>query len=160
MSLNPITTKLSRRGILSTAAAFTIVAPQTVRGTQANSKLSIGLIGSGNRGTYDAKITHADPRARITALCDKYNDRIEQAKATLQLDKIDIHLCRQWNKQPFDFGRDQFKHSAAIVTAFHLCAECRKRVNKTAHQLFSHNIIARADSIGGVSSVSADAIKN
>lgn len=90
MSLNPTTT-LSRRGLLSTAAAFTIVAPQTVRGTQANSKLSVGLIGSGNRGTYDAKITHADPRARITALCDKHNDRIEQAKAALQLDKVDTY---------------------------------------------------------------------
>ena len=91
MSIDPTST-VSRRTLLSsTAAAFTIVAPQTVRGTQANSKLSVGLIGCGNRGTYDAKITHADPRARITALCDKYNDRIEQAKAALQLDQMDSY---------------------------------------------------------------------
>ncbi|MBL0158433.1 MAG: Gfo/Idh/MocA family oxidoreductase [Bryobacterales bacterium] len=91
MSLDP-TSALSRRTLLSsTAAAFTIVAPQTVRGTQANSKISVGLIGSGNRGTYDAKISNADPRARVTALCDKYNDRIEQAKTALQLDKVDTY---------------------------------------------------------------------
>lgn len=86
------TPTLSRRTLLSsTAAAFTIVAPQTVRGTQANSKLSVGLIGAGGRGTYDSKITHADPRARITALCDKFPDRIEQAKAALQLDQFDSY---------------------------------------------------------------------
>ncbi len=91
MSHNP-TSPVSRRTLISsTAAAFSIVAPQTVRGTQANSKLSVGLIGSGNRGTYDAKITHADPRARVTALCDKYNDRIEQAKAALQLETVDAY---------------------------------------------------------------------
>ena len=40
---------LSRRGLL--ASAFTIVAPQAVRGSQANSKISVGLIGSGGRGS-------------------------------------------------------------------------------------------------------------
>ena len=39
----------------------------------------MGLIGSGNRGSYDATIVNADPRARITALCDLYDDRLEKA---------------------------------------------------------------------------------
>lgn len=61
------------------AAGFTVVAPQAVRGSQANSKISVGLIGSGNRGSYDASIFQADPRARVTALCDLFDDRIEAA---------------------------------------------------------------------------------
>jgi predicted dehydrogenase len=76
---------LSRRGLFG-AGAFTILSPALVRGTQANSKISLGLIGSGNRGTYDATIVHSDPRARVTALCDLFDDRIEMAKAKLKLE--------------------------------------------------------------------------
>ena len=76
----------SRRDVISAAtAAFTIVAPQTVRGSQANSRISVGLIGSGGRGAYDARIVHADPRARVTALCDLFDDRIERAAQTIGL---------------------------------------------------------------------------
>jgi predicted dehydrogenase len=76
----------SRRRFLSTAAAtFSIVAPQTVRGSQANSKINVGLIGSGGRGTFDATIVHADPRAQITALCDLFDDRLEAAKARIKV---------------------------------------------------------------------------
>ena len=81
---------LSRRGLFG-AGAFTIVSPGLVRGTQANSRISLGLIGSGNRGTYDATIVHNDPRARVTALCDLFDDRIEMAKAKLKLDKADTY---------------------------------------------------------------------
>jgi len=70
---------LSRRNLMKTGAAFTIVAPEQVSGTQANSKVSVGLIGAGNRGSFDADIVHKDPRGRITAVCDKYDDKIEAA---------------------------------------------------------------------------------
>lgn len=78
---------LSRRNFIGSAAAttFTIVAPQAVRGSQANSKISVGLIGSGGRGTYDATIVNGDPRARVSALCDLFDDRIEKATAALKL---------------------------------------------------------------------------
>ena len=68
------------------AATFSSVAPQSVRGSQANSKISVGLIGSGNRGAYDGSIVHADPRARITALADLYDDRFEMAKQRIKVD--------------------------------------------------------------------------
>ena len=67
---------VSRRSILAGAGAFTIVAPSAVRGTQANSKISVGLIGVGNRGTYDATFVNAEPRARFTALCDIFEQKI------------------------------------------------------------------------------------
>ncbi len=76
----------SRRDLLEAGAAFAIVAPQAVRGSQANSRISVGLIGSGNRGSYDASIVHADPRARITALCDLFDDQIEKAKARIRVE--------------------------------------------------------------------------
>jgi myo-inositol 2-dehydrogenase / D-chiro-inositol 1-dehydrogenase len=77
----------SRRGFLNAAtAAFTIVAPQAVRGSQANSKVSVALIGTGNRGSYDAGIAHRDPRARVTVLCDKFDDRMEAAQASIKID--------------------------------------------------------------------------
>lgn len=69
---------VSRRGVIG-AGAFAILSPQVVRGYQANSKISVGLIGSGGRGSYDASIVNADPRARVTALCDLFDDRIESA---------------------------------------------------------------------------------
>lgn len=67
----------TRRAVLS-GAAFTIVSPATAFGSQANSKISVGLIGTGNRGSYDASIVNADPRARVTALCDLFDDQIER----------------------------------------------------------------------------------
>ncbi|RPI08816.1 MAG: gfo/Idh/MocA family oxidoreductase, partial [Acidobacteriales bacterium] len=74
---------VSRRDLLRSAGAgaavFTIVPPAVVRGTQANSKISVGLVGAGNRGTYDASIVHADPRAQITGVCDLFEDRIQPA---------------------------------------------------------------------------------
>ncbi len=76
---------VSRRNFIGSAAAtFSIVAPQSVRGSQANSKISVGLIGTGGRGSYDATIVNADPRARVTALCDLFDDRIEKATAQIR----------------------------------------------------------------------------
>jgi myo-inositol 2-dehydrogenase/D-chiro-inositol 1-dehydrogenase len=69
---------LSRRNLLA-GTTFAIMSPQAVRGFQANSKVSVGLIGSGGRGSYDATIVNGDPRARVTALCDLYDDRLETA---------------------------------------------------------------------------------
>ncbi len=81
----------SRRGFLSAATtvagAFTIVAPQAVRGYPANSQISVGLIGCGGRGSYDAAIVHADPRARITALCDRFPDQFDRAQTVIKVDQ-------------------------------------------------------------------------
>lgn len=67
----------TRRAVLG-GAAFTIVRPAVAFGSQANSRISVGLIGTGNRGSYDASIVNADPRARVTALCDLFDDQIER----------------------------------------------------------------------------------
>ena len=80
---------LTRRRFINisagTAATFTFVRPEAVRGTQTNSKIKVGLIGSGNRGTFVAGIAHSDPRAEVTALCDPFDDQLEKACSKLQL---------------------------------------------------------------------------
>ena len=86
--------RCSRRhwlGAATASTAFTIVKPQAVRGSQANSKVTVGLIGSGNRGSYDASIVHSDPRAQVVALCDLYDDRIEKAKQTIKVENPKVY---------------------------------------------------------------------
>jgi len=73
------------------AAGFTIVRPEAVRGSQANSKITVGLIGVGGRGQYDATIFNADPRARVTALCDLFDDRIEIGTQKIKIEKPAVY---------------------------------------------------------------------
>jgi predicted dehydrogenase len=80
---------VTRRGFVGSAAAasaaFTIIQPQSVRGSQANSRITVGLIGAGGRGTYDASLVQTDPRAQLVALCDRFPDRLEESNARLKL---------------------------------------------------------------------------
>jgi myo-inositol 2-dehydrogenase / D-chiro-inositol 1-dehydrogenase len=72
---------LERRAFLTgKAAAATgvmIMAPHLVRGSQANSALSVGLIGCGNRGMYVSGIFARNEYAKFTAICDIYEDRLK-----------------------------------------------------------------------------------
>src|SRR5436309_9614951 len=91
MNKPPVSRRNFLSGTAAGAAAFTIMSPQTAKGYQANSKISVGLIGTGNRGSYDASIVHSDPRGRITALCDLYDDRIEKAKQTIKAENATVY---------------------------------------------------------------------
>jgi myo-inositol 2-dehydrogenase / D-chiro-inositol 1-dehydrogenase len=71
----------SRRAFVGSAAAGLLIAkPETVRGSQANSALSIGVVGLGNRGGYVSGIFAKNEFARIAAICDIYEDRITEAQ--------------------------------------------------------------------------------
>ncbi|MGH9660255.1 MAG: Gfo/Idh/MocA family protein [Bryobacteraceae bacterium] len=59
--------------------AFTILAPQIARGAQANSALTVGLVGAGRRGTAISGIFAKNEFARIAAICDIYEDQIQAA---------------------------------------------------------------------------------
>ena len=80
-----------KTGAAVAAAGFTIVRPEAVRGSQANSKITVGLIGVGGRGSYDASIFNADPRARVTALCDLFDDRLEVGIQKIKAEKPTIY---------------------------------------------------------------------
>jgi myo-inositol 2-dehydrogenase/D-chiro-inositol 1-dehydrogenase len=66
-------------GASAAAAGVTILKAQTVRGTQANSALTVGLIGCGRRGTAISGIFARNEFARIAALCDIYDDQLHAA---------------------------------------------------------------------------------
>jgi len=81
--------KVGRRGFLHAAAgtaAFTILKPQLVRGTQANSAVRVGLLGCGGRGTTHTETILKNTDARVIALADMFQDRLDKAKQ--QVDKL------------------------------------------------------------------------
>jgi myo-inositol 2-dehydrogenase/D-chiro-inositol 1-dehydrogenase len=71
---------ISRRA----AVAAAVLPFATVRGTAANSAVTVGLIGCGGRGPHDAKqlVAHV-PGAKLIALADLFPERIEKARATI-----------------------------------------------------------------------------
>ena len=73
--------KSSRREFVAagSAAGLMILKPQTVRGSQANSALTVGLLGAGNRGTYVAGLFAKNEFARIAAVADIYDDMLQAA---------------------------------------------------------------------------------
>ncbi len=72
--------KISRR---ATFAAPLLVSAKTAFGSQANSAVSFGIIGTGGRGRYVGKLMTESANARIAAICDKYPDRIDQGKTLI-----------------------------------------------------------------------------
>ncbi|HOQ62255.1 MAG TPA: hypothetical protein PKZ08_16625, partial [Vicinamibacterales bacterium] len=76
----PRDTKVTRREFVGVAAAatagFTILKPATVFGTQANSAVSLGLIGAGGRGTAVTRSFLQNSGAVLTAVADIFQDQL------------------------------------------------------------------------------------
>ncbi|HSW45451.1 MAG TPA: Gfo/Idh/MocA family oxidoreductase [Phycisphaerae bacterium] len=73
------TSSIGRRTFLAGAgaAAFTIVKPSLVRGTEANSTLSLGMIGCGGRGDWIAKLFNKHGKYRFVACADYFQERVD-----------------------------------------------------------------------------------
>jgi len=76
---------LSRRTLLigSAGVGLTIIRPELVRGTDANSKLRLGLIGCGDRGPWIAKLFQQHGGYRFIATADYFAQRAAKAAETL-----------------------------------------------------------------------------
>jgi predicted dehydrogenase len=74
---------VSRRNILKAAA---IVPAAAVRGSAANAAVTVGLLGSGGRGTTVAGLLQKNTTGRIVALCDLFEEKMERAKERIGLD--------------------------------------------------------------------------
>ncbi len=78
---------ISRRGFMAGAGAaalsFTVVKPELVRGASANSKVNLGLVGCGGRGTWIANLFKQHGGYNIVAVADYFQDRIDRAGETL-----------------------------------------------------------------------------
>jgi myo-inositol 2-dehydrogenase / D-chiro-inositol 1-dehydrogenase len=74
--------KLNRRDFIGSVAAagLVILKPQQVRGTSANSAIRLGLLGCGMRQHAVATSMIQNNNARIIALADLFQDRLDEAK--------------------------------------------------------------------------------
>jgi myo-inositol 2-dehydrogenase/D-chiro-inositol 1-dehydrogenase len=73
---------LSRRNFIQTAA---LVPAAAVRGSAANSAVTVGLFGSGGRGTLVARLMAGNTPAKIVALCDLFDAHMEKARSAIGL---------------------------------------------------------------------------
>jgi predicted dehydrogenase len=73
----------SRRNVIKGAALVPFAA---VRGTAANSAVTVGLLGSGSRGPYVAGMLAKNTPARVVALCDLYDEKMQRAATTIGLE--------------------------------------------------------------------------
>jgi len=86
----------SRRNFLKTAsvaaAGLSIIPAKAVRGTEANSRVELGLVGSGNRGTWLAHLFEESAPAKVVALHDYFRDRVDTAGEQLQVGASRRHI--------------------------------------------------------------------
>ena len=88
-------TGLSRREFLAgtsgAAMSFSIMKPALVRGSQANSKITLGLIGCGGRGTWIGGLFQQHGGYEITAAADYFADRVNAGG-----DKLNVPASRRF----------------------------------------------------------------
>jgi predicted dehydrogenase len=73
---------MDRRGFLKSAAGaagLVILAPASVRGFKANSRIQLGLIGCGGRGKWIAGLFNEDGHYQVAAVADYFKDRATEA---------------------------------------------------------------------------------
>ena len=83
-TLLAMSTDRPTRRQFAAAAPFLLAAPQIVSGAQANSSLSLGLIGCGNRGMYVSGIFAKHEYLKVTAICDIYQDKLDKAGQSIR----------------------------------------------------------------------------
>jgi myo-inositol 2-dehydrogenase/D-chiro-inositol 1-dehydrogenase len=80
---------IRRRAFLAGAAAattWTAIKPSLVRGTEANSTITLGLIGCGGRGNWITNLFAKTGRYRFVALADYFQDRVDRVGDRLKID--------------------------------------------------------------------------
>jgi predicted dehydrogenase len=79
--LNKERERITRRRFIAGAGAaalsFTVVKPEQVRGFDANSKVNLGIIGCGGRGTWITGLFNEHGGYNIVAVADYFQDRID-----------------------------------------------------------------------------------
>jgi len=75
-------------GAGAAAVSFTVIEPALVRGTAANSKINLGLVGCGGRGTWIAKLFRDNGGYNVTAVADYFQDRADDAGNQLEVPQV------------------------------------------------------------------------
>jgi predicted dehydrogenase len=76
-SRQPITRRQFIAGAGTAALSFTVVKPQLVHSYDANSKLDLGIIGCGGRGTWIAEMFEQHGGYNVIAAADYFQDRVD-----------------------------------------------------------------------------------
>jgi len=81
-------TALNRRGFLAgaTAAGVTFIKPELVFGTQANTKIKLGVVGCGGRGKWIGKLFMDHGGYEIVAAADYFSDRADDLGGRFHVD--------------------------------------------------------------------------
>jgi len=74
-----------RRTFLKSTGGLLLLKPETVFGSQANSALNIGITGCGGRGNYVGGMFKEYTGARVTAIHDPFQDRLDAITEKLNL---------------------------------------------------------------------------
>jgi len=86
---------VSRRKFIASAGAaalsFTIVKPQLVRGSRANSKIDLALLGCGGRGIWIMDLFKQHGGYNIVAGADYFQDRVDQLGGKFGIDKARLY---------------------------------------------------------------------
>jgi myo-inositol 2-dehydrogenase / D-chiro-inositol 1-dehydrogenase len=77
---------ISRRQVIGALALSGIPAASA-----ANSVITVGLIGCGDRGILVARLLKNNPRVRLVALCDIFEERIEEAKRSIPIEAPKVY---------------------------------------------------------------------
>jgi myo-inositol 2-dehydrogenase/D-chiro-inositol 1-dehydrogenase len=86
-SRKQITRRRFIAGAGATALSFTVIKPALVRGTGANSKVNLGIIGCGGRGTWIAELFAQHGGYNVVAAADYFQDRVDNCGGKLGVDK-------------------------------------------------------------------------
>jgi len=82
---SPITRRRFVAGTAASVLTFTFLKPELVRGTTANSKVDLGLIGCGNRGKWIADLFQKNGNFNVVAAADYFQDRVDEAAEKFNL---------------------------------------------------------------------------
>ncbi|MGL6194151.1 MAG: Gfo/Idh/MocA family protein, partial [Thermoguttaceae bacterium] len=74
------------------AASVSIIKPESVSGSTANSTIELGLIGCGGRGVWITDVFKQNPNYRWVAVADYFEDRVKSAG-----EKLGVPEDRQYN---------------------------------------------------------------
>ncbi|UCC22765.1 MAG: Gfo/Idh/MocA family oxidoreductase [Planctomycetota bacterium] len=100
--------KISRRNFIAGAAAtsFVLMKPSLVRGTQANSKIKLGIIGCGMRGKWITDLFQKHGGYEIFAAADYFQDRVDELGEQFGVDKSRRYATLSGYKKLLDSGVD------------------------------------------------------
>lgn len=90
----------------TTAVGLTVLEPELVRGSQANSTIRLGMIGCGGRGRWIANLFQKHGGYKIVAAADYFQDRADQLGQQFQVEASRRYTGLSGYKRLLDAGPD------------------------------------------------------